>query len=114
VNAERSEDAERRIVDALARLKGRGEVMTVSAIAKESGADKRTVTKALGTPVDTLRDQSNKGVHRVPQSPSADHETAASDGLCRGGCGRALPEGHSKCAECATAAVAAWRRSRAG
>jgi hypothetical protein len=68
VNAERSEDAERRVLDAVSQLRARGEATTVSAIAKESGADKRTVTKVLGTPVDTLRDLSNRGIHHVPQT----------------------------------------------
>jgi hypothetical protein len=114
VNDERAADAEERVRAAIQQLQNEGKVVSVNAISKTAGADKRTVTKVMGKPVDTLRDLSNKGLHHLPQSPSVDHEAAASDGLCRGGCGRTLPGGHNKCAECAAAAVAVWRRSRTG
>jgi hypothetical protein len=114
VNDERATDAEQRVRAAIQQLQNAGKVVSVNAIAKTAGADKRTVTKVMGKPVDTLRDLSNKGIHHLPQSPSSKPEAAAHDGLCRGGCGRVLPEGHNKCAECAAAAVAEWRRSRVG
>jgi hypothetical protein len=114
INSEREADAEQRIAAAIEQIRGERKVLTVNAIARAAGAHKQTVAKVMGKPVHTLRDLSNKGMNHLPQSPSADREAAASDGLCRGGCGRTLPEGHNKCAECAAAAVAEWRRSRAG
>ena len=114
INAERETDAEQRIAAAIEQLQNEGKALTVNAIAKAAGADKRTVTKALGKPVDTLRDLSNNGIHHLPQQSSSGPEAAAGDGQCRGGCGRVLPEGHNKCAGCATAAVDEWRRSGTG
>lgn len=125
VNEERHEDAVRRILEAIEELRRRGEALTVTAISKESGAEKRTVTKVLGTPVHTpRRDLPYKGVHRVPQSegqaaspspppftgacpsPDADDRTP-----CCGGCGRRVPQ-CQMCSECAAEAVSAWKRAK--
>ena len=114
VNAEREADAEQRIAAAIEQLRNEGRALTVNAIAKTAGAHKQTVAKAMGKPVHTLRDLSNNGMNRLPQPSTSGPEAAADDGQCRGGCGRVLPEGHNKCAECATAAVAGWRQSRTG
>lgn len=121
LNTERRDDAERRIRDATAELLRCGEAPTVTAIAKLAGAHKRTVTTVLGTPVHTLRDSLNRGVHRVPQSDadaassaSRQSEAAQPDGVpcCRGGCGTPVPYSGAKCAACADAGVAEWRASR--
>ena len=116
VNSERASDAEQRVRAAIQQLQGEGKVVSVNAIAKAAGADKRTVTKVMGKPVDTLIDLSNKGIHHLPQSPSAQPEVAATveAGFCAGGCGKPVPHGHWKCSPCAAAAVAEWRRSRIG
>ena len=111
VNSERATEAEQRVRAAIQQLQDEGKVMTLNAIAKTAGADKRTVTKVMGKPVDTLRDLSNKGIHHLPQRSSPEPEAAHNETGCRG-CGKTLPEGHSKCADCAAEAVAEWRRSR--
>jgi hypothetical protein len=71
LNDRRQEEAEDRIVAAVERLHARGEESTQTAVAKEAGANKKTVAKVLGTPVHTpTRDLLNRGVHRVPQMTS--------------------------------------------
>ncbi len=115
VNNERATDAEQRVQAAIQQLQNEGKDVSVNAIAKAAGADKRTVTKVMGKPVDTLIDLSSKGIHHLPRSLSSQPEVAEGVGACScaGGCGTALPKGHNKCTECAAAAVAEWRRSRA-
>ena len=126
VNEDRREDAERRILAAIEELRRRGEALTVTAIAKASGAHKQTVTKVLGTPVHTpRRDLPYKGMNRVPQS---EEQTASASSLsafawecpspdadgrrpCRGGCGKRVPP-CQKCSECAAEAVSAWKRAK--
>ena len=69
LNAERTEEADARTAAATRRLEARGEACTVSAIAREAEAHKKTVAKHLGVPVQTVkRDLPNKGVHHRPQT----------------------------------------------
>ncbi|MGB2695153.1 MAG: hypothetical protein WBD55_08195 [Dehalococcoidia bacterium] len=125
VNEERHQDAELRISLAVEELRRRGERLTVTGVAKAAGANKATVTKVLGTPVHTpKRDLLNKGMNHVPQTgTNASSPTrpplpleclpADADGRtpCRGGCGKLVPR-CQKCSECATKAVAAWKRAK--
>lgn len=143
LNEQRADEAAVRIRAALASLIARGELLTVSSVARAAGAERRTVAKVLGrgvqtlkgdavhapeydgghglgTPVQTVRSDLNKGVHTLPKSvgakPGSGSPTRrrAATGCpppgvdrCRGGCGRSVPAGQ-KCVECATAAVEAW------
>ncbi len=112
VNEERENDAEDRIRTAIERLQRDGKEAGVNAIAKAARADKRTVGKALGKPVDTLRKISNNRVHHLPQT-APDQAELAADGLCLG-CGVDLPQGNRKCSTCAARAVRNWNRRRTG
>ncbi len=105
VNQQREQDAGRRIASAVASLIAAGEPLTVSAVARAAGAQRRTVSKALGkglqtlsssgaritttdptkevgTPVHTLRRDLYKGVHTLPQSiePPPESHSSAVDG----------------------------------
>jgi len=120
LNTERSQDAERRIIEAAARLEERGEPLSVNAIAKEAAAHKQTVAKVLGTSVHTLRDLSKKGMNPVPQTSdgsvsSPASEPAANDQpTCLGGCEKSMPSEGRNCSDCATNAVVDWKRRQRG
>lgn len=112
VNDERQDEAEERIRAALEQLQQERGPVGVNAIAKAANADKRTVAKVLGKPVDTVRERSNNRVHHLPQTSPFQPEVVA-DGECSS-CGVALPVGHRKCSPCAGDAVAEWKRRSAG
>lgn len=92
LNQRRREEAERRIGEAISTVIARGDELTVSAVARVAGAQRRTVAKALGkgvqtlkgtqgvsasatsqteevgTPVQAVRSDLSKGVHTFPQA----------------------------------------------
>ncbi|MEI6156678.1 MAG: hypothetical protein WCP88_05755, partial [bacterium] len=108
VNQQRQQDAGRRIAAAVSGLIAGGDPLTVSAVARAAGAQRRTVAKALGkglkalssearitttnptkevgTPVQTVRKDLSKGVHTLPQSiapPPASHSSTPDGGAAR-------------------------------
>ena len=72
LNRERHKEAQARVWTAAEALFTRGARVTVSAIAAEARADKRTVAKALGTSVETdIGEILNNRVHRRPHAGQA-------------------------------------------
>lgn len=117
VNQQRQQDAGRRIASAVSGLIAAGDPLTVSAVARAAGAQRRTVTKVLGkglktlgsearitttnptkevgTPVQTVREDLSKGVHTLPQSiaPPPESHSSTPDG----GAATPLRDGYAFC-----------------
>lgn len=67
VNEARRREAESRINAAVERLQQRGEEATVTAVAKEAGAHKATVSRIMGQRCIPLNHNLYKGMNRCPQ-----------------------------------------------
>lgn len=118
VNDQRHAESERRIRSAVLKLQEICEPVTAVSLAKVAHASRRTAASYLRTHDHTLKkDLIYKGVITFPQdsppSPGPTQIVATSDArnLCRGGCGKPMPEGQS-CFECASRVAEEWQAGR--
>lgn len=75
LNHQREQEAEARVLAAAERIRGRGEALSISAVAREARAARETVAKALGTPEDTLKRDLHKGPVTLPKLPASESST---------------------------------------